>query len=48
VHHSHIVNLNHVNRYIRGEGGYLVLSDGSNVDVSRRRKDGFLSLLPGA
>lgn len=47
VHHSHIVNLNHVTRYIRGEGGYLVLSDGSNVDVSRRRKEDFLSLLPG-
>ena len=47
VHHSHIVNLNQITRYVRGEGGYVILSDGSNVDVSRRRKEEFLSLLSG-
>lgn len=47
IHHSHIVNLNQITRYIRGEGGYVVLSDGSTVDVSRRRKDEFLGLLSG-
>jgi two-component system LytT family response regulator len=39
VHHSHIVNLNAITRYIRGEGGYLIMSDGSTVDVSRSRKE---------
>jgi two-component system LytT family response regulator len=39
VHHSHIVNLKEVTRYVRGEGGYLVLSDGTKVNVSRTRKD---------
>ena len=39
VHHSYIVNLNEVKRYVRGEGGYLVLSDGTSVNVSRSRKD---------
>lgn len=39
VHHSHIVNLNAVSRYVKGEGGYLIMSDGSNVDVSRSRKE---------
>ena len=47
VHHSHMVNLNHISRYVRGEGGYLILSDGSSVDVSRRRKVDFLSQLNG-
>jgi len=42
VHHSFIVNLNEVSRYVRGEGGYLVMSDGSVVNVSRSRKDGLL------
>ncbi len=42
VHHSHLVNLNEVIRYVRGEGGYLVMSDGSTVNVSRRRKDALL------
>jgi len=42
VHHSHLVNLNEVTKYVRGEGGYLVMSDGSSVNVSRSRKDGLL------
>lgn len=47
IHHSHIVNLNQITRYVRGEGGYVTMSDGSSVDVSRRRKEEFLSLLTG-
>jgi two-component system LytT family response regulator len=39
VHHSHIVNLNAITRYVKGEGGYLIMNDGSNVDVSRSRKE---------
>jgi len=48
VHHSSVVNLNEVERYVKGEGGYLVMSDGSTIDVSRSRKDLLLKkLLPG-
>ncbi|HLF47591.1 MAG TPA: LytTR family DNA-binding domain-containing protein [Chitinophagaceae bacterium] len=39
VHNSHIINLNAITRYIKGEGGYLIMSDGSSVDVSRSRKE---------
>lgn len=42
VHHSYIINLNEVTKYIRGEGGFLVMSDGSSVKVSRSRKDSLL------
>jgi two-component system LytT family response regulator len=42
VHHSYIVNLNEVVKYIRGDGGYLTMSDGSMVDVSRSRKTAIL------
>jgi two-component system LytT family response regulator len=42
VHASYIVNLNEVTKYIRGEGGYLVMTDGTTVNVSRSRKDGLL------
>jgi two-component system, LytTR family, response regulator len=44
VHHSYLVNLNEVSKYIRGEGGYLVMSDGSTVNVSRSRKEALLKL----
>ena len=39
VHNSTLVNLNEVTKYIRGEGGYLVMNDGSSVNVSRSRKE---------
>ncbi len=42
VHHSYIANLNEVTKYIRGEGGYLVMSDGSTINVSRSRKEALL------
>jgi two-component system LytT family response regulator len=45
VHHSYIVNLNEVTKYVRGEGGYLVMNNGSTVNVSRSRKDSLLKVL---
>jgi len=45
VHHSHLVNLNEVEKYIKGEGGYLLMSDGRAVDVSRSRKEILLKKL---
>ncbi|HEV7423779.1 MAG TPA: LytTR family DNA-binding domain-containing protein [Candidatus Paceibacterota bacterium] len=44
VHHSYIVNLNEITKYIRGEGGYLIMADGSTVNVSHSRKDALLKL----
>jgi two-component system LytT family response regulator len=38
IHHSYIVNLNEANKYIRGDGGYLVMNNGSTINVSRSRK----------
>jgi two-component system LytT family response regulator len=45
VHHSYLVNLNEVTKYIRGEGGYLIMSDGTTVSVSRSRKEVLLKKL---
>jgi two-component system LytT family response regulator len=39
VHHSYIVNIKEVAKYVRGEGGYVVMSDESVVNVSRSRKE---------
>ena len=48
VHHSYVVNLNEVSKYIKGEGGYLIMSDDSAIDVSRSRKEMLLKKLqPG-
>lgn len=45
VHHSFLVNLNEIVRYVKGEGGYVVMSDGHTVDVSRTRKEMLLKKL---
>tara|TARA_R110002049_G_scaffold20846_8_gene76621 strand:- start:2043 stop:2786 length:744 start_codon:yes stop_codon:yes gene_type:complete len=45
VHKSNIVNIQFAEKYVRGKGGYLVLSDGSTVVVSSRRKEELLNLL---
>ncbi|MBW6460183.1 MAG: LytTR family DNA-binding domain-containing protein [Bacteroidales bacterium] len=41
-HNSHLVNLHHVKKFIRHEGGYIEMNDGSHVPVSRGKKDLFL------
>ena len=45
VHNSHLININHVTKYTKGEGGVVTLSDGAEVDVSRRKKEEFLQRL---
>jgi len=42
VHKSYLVNLLHVKEYLRGEGGSVILSNGKEVEVARRKKDIFL------
>ena len=45
VHKSHLVNISFVERYIRGEGGMVVMSDGAEVSVSRTMKAELLERL---
>ena len=47
THQSHIVNLRHVRKVLREDGGYALMSDGAKVSISRRRKDDFLDRLGG-
>ncbi|WP_128544546.1 LytR/AlgR family response regulator transcription factor [Larkinella soli] len=45
VHHSALISMRHIQKYVRGDGGYVLLTDGYHVDISRRKKDEFLQLL---
>jgi DNA-binding LytR/AlgR family response regulator len=45
VHKSHMVNLQYVTKYIKGDGGVLTLVDGSEIPVSRSRKEELLRRL---
>jgi len=42
IHHSFLINLNFVKSYVRGEGGHVVMSDNTSIDVSRRKKEAFM------
>ena len=44
-HHSYIINLQYIKRYIRGDGGQIELQNGTIVGVSRRKKDEFLKAI---
>jgi two-component system LytT family response regulator len=39
IHQSHLVNLRHVKKYIRGLGGEIVLTNGQHLKVARAKKD---------
>ena len=45
IHHSYIINKEYVEKYIRGEGGQVVLSDGTTLDVAKRKKTEFLKAI---
>jgi two-component system LytT family response regulator len=41
VHQSHLINMNHIKKYVRGENPHLVMTDGSVITISRSKKDAF-------
>jgi two-component system LytT family response regulator len=45
LHNSHLVNLNHITKYIRGEGGSVILSNQEEIGVSRSKKMELLDIL---
>jgi two-component system LytT family response regulator len=45
VHHGFLINLRYVQRYIRGDGGEVVMENNKTLPVSRNKKQEFLSLL---
>ncbi len=44
-HKSHLINLLHVKLYNRVDGYSVQMSDGSTVEISRRKKDEFIELM---
>ncbi len=45
VHHQHLINMSHVSRFLKQDGGYAVMSDGTKIEISRRKKDAFMERL---
>lgn len=45
IHKSHIINLLQLRSYLRGRGGYVIMSDDTRLEVAIRRKTSFLQSL---
>jgi len=45
VHNSHLINLDYIKSYNKGKGGTVSMTDGSEIEVSTRRKEEFLKKL---
>jgi two-component system LytT family response regulator len=45
VHNSHLINLAYIKSYQKGKGGMIRLTDGTEIEVSLRRKEEFLKKL---
>lgn len=45
VHHSYLININHIKEYNKGDGGYLVMNDAMNIPVSRSYKNNLITKL---
>jgi two-component system, LytTR family, response regulator len=39
THQSHLININEVKSYVKTDGGYIEMKDGSSVSISRQRRE---------
>jgi len=44
VHSSYLININRIKKFIRGDGGYLIMDNDATVNISRSRKQEFMEL----
>lgn len=45
VHQSHLVNTKYIKEFVKTDGGYIIMTDGSNVPVSTRKRPEVVKML---
>ncbi|MCB0514976.1 MAG: LytTR family DNA-binding domain-containing protein [Chitinophagales bacterium] len=45
IHKSHIINLHRISKFIKEDGGFLLMEDGNEIPIARRRKDALIKRL---
>lgn len=45
VHKRHVINMNYMKKFVKGDGGYLIMDDDVKIEVSRRRRPAFMTQL---
>ena len=43
IHKSTLVNMKHIKEYQKGEGGFVTMTNGKQLEVSRRKKESFVT-----
>lgn len=43
VHNSFVINLNQIKKFIRGEGGYVLMNDGQQITIARSKREDFFA-----
>jgi two-component system LytT family response regulator len=44
IHNSFLININAIKKFVRGDGGYVLMNDGTQITISRSRRDEFFEL----
>ena len=44
IHNSYLININHIKKYVRGDGGYVVMDDDMTISISRSRRQAFMEM----
>jgi len=44
IHASYLINMKHVSKFTRGDGGHVVMSNNQHITVSRKKKDDFFEM----
>jgi two-component system LytT family response regulator len=44
-HKSHLVNIKYIKSYLKVDGGYILMTDGSKIPVSRRKRESIVEIL---
>lgn len=45
IHQTHLINMEYVVRYLKGDGGFVIMKDGSKPPVSTRKKEALMDYL---
>lgn len=44
-HKSHLINIEYIRTVVRNDGGYIIMKDGSEIPISRRKKESVMDVI---
>jgi two-component system LytT family response regulator len=44
-HRSYLINLRHIKKFLKNDGGYLIMSNGKNIPIAKNKKEEFLKCI---